>query len=547
MTSKNWTRDRVETSSAYKNQIEELKKNHAKAVAEVCDSNVADYHVDTKYLNASYNELLDMEPSQRKKSVNEARGPLAMDVDFALAQENELVEARAQQHSLRAKLLPHPFPMASTAIRHKTCGPASTIPNVSRLRYTYLKRIQHLKTRHAELYKLEKDRAEQDEYNRTRREEDAKRKDDEERRRQEAQFPYTPMEWRKKTGDSQLRVARFLTLGSSGKKNGAGLTLAQEKMLKTFGWKVEDVMPLVKIHEQDRFRSRFRKPVKSIRALGTLEDPEDLRHAEYELSVSRRVGCHEDDVPFPSEAACNQSTFIARRLDRLIISLEVASVHLLPLSLPALFQLATVDNNSPFPQVRSHIFREFLCPTIFRPEDVLLITSTDVRTPKVTQMNANPHVQIHWYIEGTREQFRISGKADIVVSRGHDPHKSLLTGNVDWEAKRMQIFKGLSAHMKASWCRPVPGSVLQDGEEEMKKWPKRVDEPGHEKNEDGSEVSEEDKRRNKMFWEMAMGRFALIVVDPIDVDYLNMGVVPNRRYRFLKSERGSWEEEEIVA
>ncbi|KAL0068487.1 hypothetical protein AAF712_004565 [Marasmius tenuissimus] len=206
------------------------------------------------------------------------------------------------------------------------------------------------------------------------------------------------------------------------------------------------------------------------------------------------------------------------------------------------FQLASVDD--PFPQVRSHIFREFLYPhPTERPEDVLLITSTDIRTPKIDQMSANPHIQIHWYIEGTREQFRISGKAAVI---GHQPKSSgSLQEVVDWEAKRMQIFNGLSAHMKASWCRPIPGSVLE-GEDEVKWWPKRVDPPGEEKNEDGGEVSEEDKRRNKVFWELAVKRFALIVVKPVEVDYLNMGVVPNRRYRF-RGERDSWEEQEIVA
>ncbi|KAF9260850.1 hypothetical protein L218DRAFT_562892 [Marasmius fiardii PR-910] len=197
-------------------------------------------------------------------------------------------------------------------------------------------------------------------------------------------------------------------------------------------------------------------------------------------------------------------------------------------------------------------WRNSLEPWCFRSLPLMILLLFH-KTPKVNQIIANPNVQIHWYIEGTREQFRISGKTFIVPSPEHtncECHKDSIKPlyfEFDWEAKRMAIFKGLSSHMRASWCRPVPGTPLEGGEEEMKMWPKRVDEPGHEQNDDGSEVSEEQKRRNRIFWDMALSRFALVVPDPVEVDYLNMGVVPNRRYRFVKTAGGTWTEQEIIA
>uniref|UniRef100_A0A0W0FXB7 Pyridoxamine 5'-phosphate oxidase Alr4036 family FMN-binding domain-containing protein n=1 Tax=Moniliophthora roreri TaxID=221103 RepID=A0A0W0FXB7_MONRR len=219
------------------------------------------------------------------------------------------------------------------------------------------------------------------------------------------------------------------------------------------------------------------------------------------------------------------------------------------------FQLATMDDTNPLePQVRSHIFRGFITPpsSTSKHLPVLLLTSTDIRTPKVKQMMANPHVQIHWYIEDTREQFRIAGLGRIIPS---PEYKYLCTGDskvlaeegFDWEAKRVSVFKSLSPHMRASWCRPPPGSILENPEEEIKRWPPRVDVPGEEQNEDGSPVSDEDKQRNEN-WETALSRFALVLIDPKGVDYLNMGVVPNRRYMFRKGEEeGEWGEMEIVA
>ncbi|KAG7100015.1 hypothetical protein E1B28_001802 [Marasmius oreades] len=230
-------------------------------------------------------------------------------------------------------------------------------------------------------------------------------------------------------------------------------------------------------------------------------------------------------------------------------------------------QLASIDPNSPIPHVRSHIFRSFLTSKK-NPESErlpLILTTTDIRTPKVKQIIENSHVEIAWWIEGTQEQFRISGIASVIPARDHplykyfedaikvaEPSSGLrkIVGengtDFDWEEKRGEVFATMSPYAKAGWCRPAPGSLLTGGEEEAKKWPVRVEKPGDEKSEDGKEVSEEEKAKNKKNWETALGNFAVMIVDPTEVDYVEVGVFPNRRTKFWRNERGFWEESPLV-
>jgi len=204
-------------------------------------------------------------------------------------------------------------------------------------------------------------------------------------------------------------------------------------------------------------------------------------------------------------------------------------------------QLASIDPTTPVPHVRSVIFRGFVSPTD-NPAHPLLLATTDFRTPKTAQMIANPHVQIVWWIDGSQEQYRIAGKAHIVPAPGHTLHKHFLHtigplsegGSFDWEAKRIEVFKSMSPFMKASWCRPTPGSRLEGGEDEAKKWPVELEEP-----ESGDE-------EGKRLWEMSLSNFALVIIEPQDVDYVELIPIPNRRTRFWRTSRGVWDEEALV-
>ncbi|PFH49788.1 hypothetical protein AMATHDRAFT_146744 [Amanita thiersii Skay4041] len=217
------------------------------------------------------------------------------------------------------------------------------------------------------------------------------------------------------------------------------------------------------------------------------------------------------------------------------------------------FQLASIDPNAPLPQVRSHVLRSFLTPPN-APSLPLIVTTTDIRTPKISQIISNPHVQIAYWIDGTQQQFRIAGRAAVIPSPQNDLYKqfmhdiltstgklesmagiaALATNNFDWEKERINIFKSLSGHMKATWCRPVPGSLLSN-QEEANKWPVKIHEPTLE----GSD----EERRN---WELALSNFALLIVDPIECDFLELGVIPNRRTKFTRIDNGHWAEEALV-
>jgi hypothetical protein len=105
----------------------------------------------------------------------------------------------------------------------------------------------------------------------------------------------------------------------------------------------------------------------------------------------------------------------------------------------------------------------------------------------------------------------------------------------DWEAKRKDVFDSMSRHMKATWCRPTPGIRLDGGAEESAKWPEMLPKLG--KEESG------DEKKNM---EVALGNFALVVIDPNEVDYVELGKIPNERTRFTRTPEGLWSEEAVV-
>ncbi|CAK5280758.1 unnamed protein product [Mycena citricolor] len=201
-------------------------------------------------------------------------------------------------------------------------------------------------------------------------------------------------------------------------------------------------------------------------------------------------------------------------------------------------QLASLDPSASIPHVRSLVFREFM--TTSDPSQPLILSTTDVRTPKTAQMIANPNVQIAWYIQGTQEQYRIAGKAHIVPAPGdlrkhfmHTISALGLASDYDWEAKRVEAFKKMSPQMKASWCRPVPGSKLEGGQDEAKKWPTELQEP---------KPGDAEAQR---LWDLSLSNFALLIVNPTDVDFVELAPVPNRRTRFWRAADG-WHEEALV-
>ncbi|TRM66619.1 hypothetical protein BD626DRAFT_451705 [Schizophyllum amplum] len=215
------------------------------------------------------------------------------------------------------------------------------------------------------------------------------------------------------------------------------------------------------------------------------------------------------------------------------------------------FQLATWDAALSRPRVRSHVFRAFVTPTD-APHLPIVLSTVDIRTPKVAQISANNKVELTWWIEGTKEQFRIGGTARIVPHPGHasglhekflDAVKQAPAGSalaalakekIDWEAKRVETFTSMSPGMKASWCRPTPGSPLSSHPNAPpESWPSAIKDL-----EDGDE-------ENRKHWEVALSNFALLLVEPEDVDYVELGASPDRRTMY-KCVDGKWESTPVV-
>jgi pyridoxamine 5'-phosphate oxidase len=97
------------------------------------------------------------------------------------------------------------------------------------------------------------------------------------------------------------------------------------------------------------------------------------------------------------------------------------------------------------------------------------------------------------------------------------------------------MFDTMSAHMRASWCAPVPGSVIEGGYEASYGWRKTLPKLGE-------AVGEEEERDLGV----ALGNFALVVIEPVEVDHVELGVLPYRRTTFKIDGEGRWFEEAVV-
>ncbi|PIL31190.1 hypothetical protein GSI_05887 [Ganoderma sinense ZZ0214-1] len=180
------------------------------------------------------------------------------------------------------------------------------------------------------------------------------------------------------------------------------------------------------------------------------------------------------------------------------------------------------------------------------PELPLFVTSTDARTPKVAQARSNPRVEVAWWMEGTRDQFRISGFVHIVPAPakskdGSTPIpaeattlKSLEESGFDFEAKRKETFDAMSTVMRATWCVPVAPGTRIESYEEQKAWPSEVP------LERDAKTDEE-----RMNIEVSFSNFALMLVEPVQVDWVSLGVLPYSRVSFTR-DGGNWIEQQLV-
>ncbi|PCH34383.1 hypothetical protein WOLCODRAFT_22657 [Wolfiporia cocos MD-104 SS10] len=208
--------------------------------------------------------------------------------------------------------------------------------------------------------------------------------------------------------------------------------------------------------------------------------------------------------------------------------------------------IATVDNDG-VPRVRSVGHRELLHPA-GSPNLPIIVTSTDIRTPKIEQMRRSRTglVELCCWMAGSKDQFRILGATHFVTAPDagigaqpidvNRPSLALdkLTGQgFDWEAKRQELFDSIDEHGKAWWCKPPPGSVM-DPHANPKDWPRTIPKLG--------EAQSEEDRCNQ---ERALHNFALVLIEVVEVDWARVSTDPHQRTRFVRIGE-EWEEQTLM-
>lgn len=183
----------------------------------------------------------------------------------------------------------------------------------------------------------------------------------------------------------------------------------------------------------------------------------------------------------------------------------------------------------------------------------LIVATTDIRSSKVSQFQsspssaAKPNAEVAWWISDASEQYRIGAKVHILPHPEHElvgsfPAARLDKGGQDsnsefgWEELRRRIFNEVMGDaMRASFCRPNPGGALGDYEE-SKVWVNRLPK---------EEEAKGDLEKERLV-EEALRNFALIVVEPLRVDLLELGIEPHRKTVWERVENGEWSENLVV-
>jgi pyridoxamine 5'-phosphate oxidase len=160
-------------------------------------------------------------------------------------------------------------------------------------------------------------------------------------------------------------------------------------------------------------------------------------------------------------------------------------------------QLATLQGGQePRPAVRTVTVRFFL-------DDGRLLISSDMRNEKVAELAANPACELCWYFTESREQFRLSGRAHVVSADDARCEAKL-------EAAVQRTWNERSDAAKQSYTWPAPKRRLDDSAQFAHEAPEHA--PAH---------------------------FALILIDVVSVDYLNIAQQPHQRVAFSKL-GGQW-------
>lgn len=161
-------------------------------------------------------------------------------------------------------------------------------------------------------------------------------------------------------------------------------------------------------------------------------------------------------------------------------------------------QLATIRNDGK-PANRTVVFRGFL-----EGSDRLQFV-TDTRSEKAQQIAHHPWGEICWYFPKTREQFRISG--NLILVREKHPETSLLKA-------RLIAWQQLSDAARQQFAWPHPGAPRAS-----KKLFRCHSQPS--------------------FTE-PLSNFCLLLLEPQQVDFLELRGEPQNRYIYRLESDGTW-------
>jgi pyridoxamine 5'-phosphate oxidase len=165
-------------------------------------------------------------------------------------------------------------------------------------------------------------------------------------------------------------------------------------------------------------------------------------------------------------------------------------------------QLATLREDLR-PANRTVVFRGLL-----DPGDRLTFT-TDGRSRKAAEVERYPWGEACWYFAKTREQFRIAGRLTLVRADHID------TALAD---ARERAWRDLSDAARVSFTWPTPGA------------PRAAWTPFPRMPPDSANP---------------LPDFCLLVLEPREVDHLELNGAPQNRWRFLREEGGRWAIREI--
>lgn len=165
-------------------------------------------------------------------------------------------------------------------------------------------------------------------------------------------------------------------------------------------------------------------------------------------------------------------------------------------------QLATVRPDGR-PANRTVVFRGFL------GDSDRITAVTDLRSAKAQEIQASPWAAACWYFPMTREQFRLSGKAAVLGATGVEE---------DAQKARRDIWRELSEATRHSFTWPTPG-LPRDPSVPFVETPTDPDAP--------------------------LETFGLIVLDPVEVDHLELDGNPQNRWLYRRDDAGRWSSQEI--